>query len=180
MEDLLPIINFYRQQPRGYWKVGVDYGYNDTYTNATSLNGDKIFLVWAIQSNFDLMMTDFNQFITLKEMEHDDDDNPMEIYDEEKHSDLEYKYKLKLSCINPIPAFNAPMISRDDDPHGNYTMYEIIFDNERSVEDNQTLAQRIYQYGFSNLNNILYGSIGMDEFYFVKFDSEEELNNMLG
>ena len=41
MEKLLPIINFYRQQPRGYWTVGVDYGYNDTYTNATSLNGDK-------------------------------------------------------------------------------------------------------------------------------------------
>ena len=53
MEDLLPIINFYRQQPMGYWTVGVDYGYNDTYTNATSLNGDKIFKVWAIQCGFD-------------------------------------------------------------------------------------------------------------------------------
>ena len=56
---------------------------------------------------------------------------------------------------------------------------EIIFNNERSVEENQILAQRIYQYGFSNIANIRYGSISMDEFYFASFNSEEELNNMI-
>ena len=112
-------------------------------------------------------------------MEHDDDDNPMEIYDEKKHADLEYEFKLSLTSVQPIPAFNAPMITRDDDLNGQYTGYEIIFNNERSVEENQILAQRIYQYGFSNIANIRYGSISMDEFYFATFNSEEELNNMI-
>tara|TARA_B100001778_G_scaffold331603_1_gene336272 strand:+ start:314 stop:856 length:543 start_codon:yes stop_codon:yes gene_type:complete len=179
MEDLLPIINFYRQQPMGYWTVGVDYGYNDTYTNATSLNGDKIFKVWAIQCGFDLMMTDFRAFLTEKEMEHDNDDNPVEIYDDKKHADLEYKYKLSLTSVQPIPEFTQPWVKRDDSLSGQYTGYEIIFNNERSVEENQILAQRIYQYGFSNIANIRYGSISMDEFYFATFNSEEELNNMM-
>ena len=65
----------------------------------------KIFKVWAIQCGFDLMMTDFRAFLTEKKMEHDADDNPMEIYDEKKHADLEYEFKLSLnlcpthSCI---------------------------------------------------------------------------------
>ena len=173
MEHLLPIINFYRQQPLGYWTVGVDYGYNDTYTNATSLNGYKIFKIWAKQCGFDLMMTDFRAFLTEKEMEHDDDDNPVEIYDEKKHADLEYEFNLSLTSFQPIPEFTPPWVTRDD------AGYKIVFNNERSVEENQILAQRIYQYGFSNINNIRYGSINMDEFYFARFNDEEELNNMI-
>jgi len=176
MENLLPIINFYRQQPMGYWEVGVDYGYNDTYTNATSLNGDKIFKVWAVQCGFDLMMTDFRAFLTHKEMKHDDEDNPLEIYDEEKHSDLEYEYKLNLISLQPIPEFSGLIT----DTTRNGTSYEIIFNNERGVEENQTLAQRIYQYGFSKIKNIRYGSMDMDQFYFARFSNEEELNNLMG
>jgi len=177
MDNLLPIINFYRQQPLGYWEVGVDYGYNDTYTNATSLNGDKIFLVWAIQSGFDLMITDFSQFITLKEMEHDDDDNPVEIYDEEKHSDLEYEYKLTLITLQPIPELKDFL--EEERGSGKQTVYEIIFNNEKSVAENQKLAQRIYQYGFSKIKNIRYGNLGVDQFYFARFSNEEELNKLM-
>ncbi len=179
MEHLLPIINFYRQQPLGYWTVGVDYGYNDTYTNATSLNGYKIFKIWANQCDFDLMMTDFRAFITHKEMAHDDDDNPLEIYDENKHADLEYEFKLSLTSVQPIPEFNAPMITKDDDLSGTNTSYEIVFNNERSVEENQTIAQRIYQYGFSKIENIKYVNMGVDQFYFAWFSDEEELNNLM-
>lgn len=180
MEDLLPIINFYRRQPQGYYVVGQNYGYNDTYETAISLDGQKILDIWMVNSGFNRLMADFNGYLTAKLMEHDDDDNPLELFDEKKHSDMEHELKLEIYANEKIPELHGQsMIVVDEDSRTGLTNYTILFNNEMSVADNQTLAYRIYQYAFQDIKRLSWTKIDYTEFYYRGFNDAEELNNIL-
>jgi len=180
MENLLPIINFYRQQPQGYYVVGQNYGYNDTYETAVSLDGQKILEIWMVNSGFNRLMDDFNGWLTSKLMEHDNDDNPMELFDEKKHADMEYETKLEIYAKERIPEFDGQsMIDVDEDSRTGLTNYVILFNNKMSVADNQILAYRIYEYAFQDIKRLSWATIDTTEFYFRGFDDSEELNNIL-
>ena len=180
MEDLLPIINFYRQQPQGYYVVGEDYGYNDSYETAISLDGQKILEIWMVNSGFNRLMADFNGYLTAKLMEHDDDDNPLELFDEKKHADMDYDIKVEIYANQKIPEFQGQsMIDVDEDSRTGLTNYIISFNNQVSVADNQTLAYRIYQYAFQDIKRLSWVKIEHTEFYYREFNDAEELNNIL-
>tara|TARA_B110000902_G_scaffold265093_1_gene348392 strand:+ start:372 stop:896 length:525 start_codon:yes stop_codon:yes gene_type:complete len=164
MEDLLPIINFYRQQPQGYYVARIDYGYNDTYEHATSLDVNKIFEVWLHNSIFDTLMTDFRNY--LKDGEPEDDENS------------EYSIILEITALQAISGLAGPMIRMQQEKNG-LISYTIVFDNNVSVEDNQTLANRVYQYAFANIKNISWVKLRGEEFYYQAFDTAEELNNII-
>jgi hypothetical protein len=104
----------------------------------------------------------------------------MELFDEEKHADMEYELKLEIYAKERIPEFHGQsMIVVDEDSRTGLTNYTILFNNEMSVADNQILAYRIYQYAFQDIERLSWTKIDYTEFYYRGFNDSEELNNIL-